>query len=77
MESGNRATFETKVIIMQVCGVEVIQKTITKDGKTYQCGIGQDKDGYYATTHRARSKSYKSKKDIPASVLKRIESTGT
>jgi len=58
------------------CGVEVVQKTVTKDGKKYQCGIGHDKNGYYATTHRARSKSYPSKKDIPASVLKRIASTG-
>ena len=57
-------------------GVEIIQKTITKDGKKYNCGIGKDDNGYFATTHRARSKSYENKKDIPASVLKRIESTG-
>ena len=57
-------------------GVEVIQKTITKDGRRYQCGIGKDKNGYYATTHRARSKSYKSKGGIPHKVLKFIEGTG-
>ena len=59
------------------CGVEVIQKTVTKEGKKYQCGIAKDKDGYFATTHRARSKSYQSKRDIPHSVLKFIASTGT
>jgi len=59
------------------CGVEVLQKTVTKEGKKYQCGIGKDNDGYYATTHRARSKSYHSKRDIPHSVLKFIASTGT
>ena len=57
-------------------GVEVLQKTITKDGKRYNCGVGRDKDGYYATTHRMRSKSYPNKSDIPHSVLKRVESTG-
>ena len=57
-------------------GVEVIQKTVTKDGKKYGCGIMYDKDGYFATTHRARSKSYPTKKDIPHSVLKRIAGTG-
>jgi len=59
------------------CGVEVLQKTVTKDGHKYQCGIGRDKDGYYATTHRGRSKSYKNKRDIPHSALKRIAATGT
>jgi hypothetical protein len=45
-------------------------------GKKYGCSIKKDKDGYYATTHRARSKSYESKDKIPAKVLKFIESTG-
>lgn len=48
----------------------------TKDGKRYGVSIGRDKDGYYAYTHRSRSKSYPSKDKIPASVLKRIDSTG-
>jgi len=56
--------------------VEVLQKTITKDGTKYNCGVGQDKDGFYATTHRMRSASYEKKSDIPHSVLKRIASTG-
>jgi len=58
------------------CGIEVLSKTFTRDGKRYNCGVGKDNDGYFATTHRARSKSYKRKKDIPISVIKRIASTG-
>lgn len=27
--------------------------------------VGKDKDGYFAFTHRARSKSYPTEKDIP------------
>lgn len=53
-----------------------LQRSITKNGKRYRVGISKDKNGYYAHTHRARSKSYPSKKDIPAKVLKWIESTG-
>ena len=41
-----------------------------------QVGKKQDKDGWYVTTHRARSKSYASIKDIPISRLKFIASTG-
>jgi hypothetical protein len=55
---------------------EPLQRSITKNGKRYNVGISKDKNGYYAHTHRARSKSYPSKKDIPVSVLKFIESTG-
>lgn len=58
------------------CGIKVIQKSITKDGRRYSCGVAQDNNGFYAATHRARSKSYPSKKDIPHSVLKFIASTG-
>jgi hypothetical protein len=55
---------------------EQVSKTITKNAKRYGCSIGKDDNGYFAYTHRARSKSYPSKADIPASVLKFIESTG-
>lgn len=55
---------------------EPLQRSITKDGKRYNVGISQDTNGYYAHTHRMRSKSYADKRDIPASVLKRVESTG-
>jgi len=54
---------------------ELIQKSITKNGKRYKVGISKDKNGYYAHTHRARSKSYPNKKDIPEKVLKWIQST--
>ena len=58
------------------CGVKVLQKSITRDGTRYNCGIMKDKDGFFALTHRARSKSYPSKKDIPVKDLKFIQSTG-
>lgn len=53
-----------------------LQRSITKNGVRYQVGISKDRNGYYAHTHRARSKSYPDKKSIPASVLRWIESTG-
>lgn len=55
---------------------EPVSKTATKNGKTYGCSIGKDKDGYFAYTHRARSKSYESPQKIPVKVLKSIDSTG-
>ncbi|ARC16919.1 TPA: hypothetical protein P1J70_002621 [Clostridioides difficile] len=55
---------------------EEVQKTLTKKGKKFNVGIGKDEKGYFAYTHRARSKSYISKQDIPIKVLKFIESTG-
>lgn len=55
---------------------EHIQMFITKKGKRYGVSISKDKNGYFAHTHRARSKSYPKKSDIPASVLKKVESTG-
>lgn len=48
----------------------------TRDGIHYGVSISKDKDGYYAHTHRARSKSYPSVEAIPASKLKFIDSTG-
>lgn len=53
-----------------------LQMSITKNGRRYRVAISKDENGYYAHTHRARSKSYPSKRDIPESVLKFIESTG-
>lgn len=55
---------------------EEIQRTLTKKGKKFNVGIGKDGKGYFAYTHRARSKSYVSKQNIPIKVLKFIESTG-
>lgn len=53
-----------------------LQKSITRNGKKYNVGVGKDYDEYFVHTHRARSKSYPSKKDIPIKVIKFIESTG-
>ncbi|MEN7919449.1 hypothetical protein ABFP95_16395 [Clostridioides difficile] len=52
------------------------KKTLTKKGKKFNVGIGKDEKGYFAYTHRARSKSYISKQNIPITVLRFIESTG-
>ena len=45
-------------------------------GENLECSFAKDKDGYYCTTHRARSKSYKQLKDIPKSVVDEIGETG-
>lgn len=47
-----------------------------RDGVNYGVSIGKDKDGYFAYTHRARSKSYESPEKIPKSKLEFIDSTG-
>lgn len=56
--------------------IEPLQRSLTKNNVKYNIGIAQDKDGYFAYTHRARSKSYPKKQDIPIKILKFIESTG-
>lgn len=38
--------------------------------------ISKDKNGFFIHTHRCRSRSYKSMKNIPAKVIKFIKSTG-
>jgi hypothetical protein len=48
----------------------------TRDGVTYGVSIKEDKNGFYAATHRARSKSYSSPDKIPVKDLKFIDSTG-
>ena len=40
------------------------------------CSLGQDKNGFYAYTHRARSKSYPSPEAIPKARVKFVASTG-
>ena len=42
----------------------------------YKCSIAKDNQGYYAYTHRARSKSYETLDKLPKSKVKFIESTG-
>ena len=41
-----------------------------------QCSLGEDDDGYFAYTHRARSSSYPTPEEIPESKIKFIEGTG-
>lgn len=48
----------------------------TREFYLSQVSTKEDKNGWYAYTHRARSKSYPSVDNIPISVLKFIESTG-
>lgn len=38
--------------------------------------ISKDKNGFFIHTHRWRSKSYKSMKNIPKSAIKFVKSTG-
>lgn len=46
------------------------------ENKFKECSLGQDKNGYYCYTHRARSDSYPSIETIPNSVVDFINSTG-
>lgn len=56
------------------------KKTVTKPeglkDKMKEVSLGQDDDGYYVYTHRARSSSYESPEKIPDSKIKFITSTG-
>jgi len=45
-------------------------------GRYAGVSIGRDKNGYFAMTHRARSKSYPSPGKIPVTKIKFIRSTG-
>lgn len=55
---------------------ETLQRSYTRDGLHYGVSISKDKDGYFAHTHRARSKSYPTVEAIPVSKLKFVDSTG-
>jgi hypothetical protein len=52
-------------------------KTAGKDPRFEGVGLKQDDDGWYVTTHRARSGSYDTPEKIPQSVVDKIESTGS
>ena len=52
------------------------EEFLNKTPKATGCTLAKDKDGYFCYTHRARSKSYKTIKSIPKSVIEFIESTG-
>ena len=45
-------------------------------GRYRGTSIGKDKNGFFVKTHRARSKSYNSLKEIPDNDIKWIKSTG-
>ena len=45
-------------------------------GRYKGVSIGRDGNGFFATTHRARSRSYPSPLKIPDGKIKFIESTG-
>lgn len=47
-----------------------------QSGRYDGVSIGRDSKGYFAATHRARSKSYETARKIPLKVLKWIKSTG-
>lgn len=47
----------------------------SRDGVEYGITIAEDDKGFYAKTHRARSKSYPTKEEIPIKDLKFIDST--
>jgi len=60
-----------------VANVALNEITLPKQSGRYKgVSIGRDKDGFFATTHRARSKSYSVPSQIPDSKIKFIESTG-
>jgi len=47
-----------------------------RSGRYSGTSVGRDKNGYFVTTHRARSKSYPRASKIPKARIKFIESTG-
>lgn len=60
-----------------VTQVALNEVTFPKQSGRYNgVSIGRDKDGFFATTHRARSKSYPVPREIPDSKIRFIESTG-
>lgn len=44
-------------------------------GKSFDCSLAKDKNGYYVRTHRCRSKSYEKIKDIPKKSVDFVRST--
>lgn len=47
-----------------------------KQGKFKGVTVKKDKDGFFVTTHRARSKSFPTVNQIPKKTITFIESTG-
>ena len=66
-----------KPVHKRVSDIATGEMTYCKHSGRYNgVSIGRDDDGYFATTHRARSESYSSPREIPASKLRWIRSTG-
>ena len=66
-----------KKVYKRVNDLNVGEMTWCKHSGRYDgVSIGRDDDGYFASTHRARSESYPSPGEIPASKIKWIRSTG-
>lgn len=58
-------------------GPHVVNTTASKDPRFAEVGMGEDEDGHYVKTHRARSDSYETPEAIPQSEVDRIAATGT
>ncbi len=66
-----------KSVHKRVSDINIGEQTYCKHSGRYNgVSIGRDEDGYFATTHRARSDSFFSPSQIPASKIKWIRSTG-
>jgi hypothetical protein len=61
----------------QISKLEVNEITQPRQsGRFRGVSIGRDKDGYFVTTHRSRSKSYINVNKIPDYKIKKVASTG-
>jgi len=66
-----------KMVRKRITNLNVGEMTYPKTSGRYRgVSIGRDRQGYYATTHRARSKSYPSPGKIPSKTVSWIKSTG-
>jgi hypothetical protein len=54
-----------------------LDKAAAKDQRFAEVGLGEDEDGHYVKTHRARSDSYPTPEDIPQADVDRIAATGS
>jgi len=71
------AKHRKKPVDKRATNLDVGEITTPRRGGRYDgTSVGRDKNGFFVTTHRARSKSYESPKDIPSGKIKFIKSTG-
>jgi len=69
-----QATLKIEKLIEEATKINNVPCKGIKEKKGFSCG--QDKNGYYIYTHRARSKSYKTLEAIPMKDIDFIDSTG-